>query len=168
MATEDLNTDTSTEQGSEYSSESTSEHTIQESQGTGLDSNVAGALAYLFGALTGIVFYVLEPEDEFVRFHASQSIVVSVGFFVLAFATSILTTVLGLLGGASAGASVAFGLVSLYVGLSLGSTAVVSTVGALYFVVAAAIGVVVLDEPLSATRVAGIGLAVVSIVLISR
>ena len=117
MATEDLNTDTSTEQGSEYSSESTSEHTIQESQGTGLDSNVAGALAYLFGALTGIVFYVLEPEDEFVRFHASQSIVVSVGFFVLAFATSIVTTVLSVLGGASAGASVAFGLVSLVVGL---------------------------------------------------
>ncbi|MEF8877085.1 MAG: EamA family transporter [Haloarculaceae archaeon] len=67
-----------------------------------------------------------------------------------------------------AGLFAAFGLVSLYVGLSLGSTAVVSTVGALYFVVAAAIGVVVLDEPLSATRVAGIGLAVVSIVLISR
>jgi len=113
MATEDVNTDTSTEQ----SSESTTEHTVQESQGTGLDSNVAGALAYLFGALTGIIFYVLEPEDEFVRFHASQSIVVSVGFFVLAFATSILTTVLGLLGGASAGASVAFGLVSLVVSL---------------------------------------------------
>jgi drug/metabolite transporter (DMT)-like permease len=68
----------------------------------------------------------------------------------------------------AAGLFAAIGLVSLYVGLSLGSTATVSTVGALYFVVAAAIGVFVLGEPLSPTQVAGIGLAVVSIVLISR
>ena len=66
-----------------------------------------------------------------------------------------------------AGLFAAFGLVSLYVGLSLGSTAVVSTVGALYFVVAAFIGVLVLGDPLSPTRAVGIGLAVVSIVLIS-
>lgn len=68
----------------------------------------------------------------------------------------------------AAGLFAALGLVSLYVGLSLGSTAVVSTIGALYFVVAALIGVLLLGEPLSPTRVAGIGLAVVSIVLISR
>lgn len=67
-----------------------------------------------------------------------------------------------------AGLFAALGLVSLYVGLSLGSTAVVSTVGALYFVVAAFIGVLVLGEPLSSTRAVGIGLAVASIVLISR
>lgn len=68
----------------------------------------------------------------------------------------------------AAGLFAALGLVSLYVGLSLGSTAVVSTIGALYFVVAALIGVLLLGEPLSPTRAAGIGLAVVSIVLISR
>jgi uncharacterized membrane protein len=109
MATEDINTDAST---TEHSTE-----TIQESTGTGLDSNVAGALAYLFGALTGIIFYVLEPEDEFVRFHAAQSIVVSVGFFVLAIATTIVTTVLGVFAGTGTTASVAFGLVSLVIGL---------------------------------------------------
>ena len=118
MATEDVNTDTSsTEHGTDHGTDHSTERTVQETQGTGLDSNVAGALAYLFGALTGIIFYVLEPEDEFVRFHAAQSIVVSVGFFVLAFGTSIVTTVLSVLGGASAGASVAFGLVSLVIGL---------------------------------------------------
>jgi len=68
----------------------------------------------------------------------------------------------------AAGLFAAVGLVSLYVALSLGATATVSTVGALYFVVAAGIGVLVLGEPLSGTRAAGIGLAVVSIVLISR
>lgn len=109
MATEDVTTDASTtEHGTE---------TVQQPTSTGLDANVAGALTYLFGALTGIIFYVLEPEDEFVRFHAAQSIVISVGFFVLAIATTIVTTVLGVLGGTGTTAGVAFGLVSLVIGL---------------------------------------------------
>jgi uncharacterized membrane protein len=41
-----------------------------------MSANVAGALAYLLGALTGILFLVLEPyrTDRLVRFHAFQSI----------------------------------------------------------------------------------------------
>jgi uncharacterized membrane protein len=42
---------------------------------TGLDENVAGALAYALTWVTGIVFYVLEKENRFVRFHAMQSII---------------------------------------------------------------------------------------------
>ncbi len=49
----------------------------------GLDENVEGLLCYLLGFITGIVFYVLEKESKFVRFHAMQSIVVFVGIFVL-------------------------------------------------------------------------------------
>src|ERR1700761_9654652 len=43
---------------------------------TGLTPNVAGALAYLVGAITGILFLVVDPfkQDRFVRFHAFQSI----------------------------------------------------------------------------------------------
>ena len=42
----------------------------------GLASNVAAALAYILGLITGIVFLVLDPynHDRFVRFHAMQSI----------------------------------------------------------------------------------------------
>jgi len=42
----------------------------------GLTPNVAGALAYLAGAITGILFLVIDPfkADRFVRFHAFQSI----------------------------------------------------------------------------------------------
>lgn len=43
---------------------------------TGLDSNVAGLLSYLLGWVTGLIFFLLEEKDEFVRFHALQSIVV--------------------------------------------------------------------------------------------
>ena len=44
--------------------------------GAGLTPNLAGALAYLVGAITGILFLVIEPfkNDRFVRFHAFQSI----------------------------------------------------------------------------------------------
>lgn len=42
----------------------------------GLQPNVAGALAYLVGFITGIIFLVIDPfkNDRFVRFHAFQSI----------------------------------------------------------------------------------------------
>jgi uncharacterized membrane protein len=42
----------------------------------GLTPNVAGALAYLLGFITGVLFLVIDPfkTDRFVRFHAFQSI----------------------------------------------------------------------------------------------
>lgn len=63
---------------------------------TGLPSNVAGALAYLLGPITGILFLVLEKRDGFVRFHAAQSIGVSVVFIVAGVALGILTSVLAI------------------------------------------------------------------------
>ncbi len=45
---------------------------------TGLQSNIAGALTYVFGFVTGIIFMVVERKDEFVRFHAIQSTIISV------------------------------------------------------------------------------------------
>lgn len=50
--------------------------------GTGLDKNVAGALAYVLGPITGIVFYIIE-KDPFVKFHAMQSIIVMGGLMVI-------------------------------------------------------------------------------------
>ena len=49
---------------------------------TGLKKETAGALSYLFGPVTGVLFLALE-KDNFVRFHAMQSIVVFGGFFIL-------------------------------------------------------------------------------------
>ncbi len=39
-----------------------------------MDENLEALLAYLLGWVTGIIFYVLEDESKFVRFHAMQSI----------------------------------------------------------------------------------------------
>ncbi|MGD0073402.1 MAG: hypothetical protein ABSD31_03585 [Candidatus Binataceae bacterium] len=48
-------------------------------------NNVIAALAYLLGFVTGIIFLYLEPydRDEYVRFHARQSIAFSVAWFAL-------------------------------------------------------------------------------------
>lgn len=49
------------------------------------DQNLKGALAYLLGFMTGIFFLMTEKENEFIRFHARQSIIVFVILFVLNF-----------------------------------------------------------------------------------
>jgi uncharacterized membrane protein len=64
------------------------------STSTGLAPNVAGALAYVLGPITGVLFLVLEKENRFVRFHAAQSITVGIALIALSIALSILSTVL--------------------------------------------------------------------------
>ena len=45
--------------------------------GTGLEPNVAGLLCYVLGWISGLIFLLLEPRtNEYVRFHAKQSIIV--------------------------------------------------------------------------------------------
>jgi uncharacterized membrane protein len=49
---------------------------------SGLQPNTAGALSYLAGIITGIIFLVVDPykSDRFVRFHAFQSIFFNVAW----------------------------------------------------------------------------------------
>ena len=51
----------------------------------GLTENVASALCYLFGFITGIIFLVVSPynRNRIVRFHAFQSIFLSVAVIVI-------------------------------------------------------------------------------------
>ena len=52
----------------------------------GLDENVAAALTYLLGWITGVGFLLVEPSNRLVRFHARQSAIVfgglSIAWFV--------------------------------------------------------------------------------------
>jgi uncharacterized membrane protein len=64
---------------------------------TGIEPNVAAALSYILGLITGIIFFALEKENNFVRFHAAQSIVVSVLLIIISTAISILGGVLAFL-----------------------------------------------------------------------
>lgn len=62
----------------------------------GLTMNLAAALSYALGLITGILFLVLEPykSDRFVRFHAMQSILFSAACIVFAIVWSILVGIL--------------------------------------------------------------------------
>ena len=56
---------------------------------SGMNQNVAGLLCYLAGWITGLIFFLIEKENRFVRFHAMQSIItfgsLSVLFIVIGF-----------------------------------------------------------------------------------
>ena len=54
-----------------------------EKTSTGLDANVAAALSYLVGFVTGLIFLLVEKENRFVRFHAMQSTLVFVGIVLV-------------------------------------------------------------------------------------
>ena len=51
----------------------------------GLDENLAGALAYVLGWITGLALLLIEHENQYVRFHAFQSIIVFGALCVLWF-----------------------------------------------------------------------------------
>lgn len=55
----------------------------QKATALGIDENLEGALAYLFGILSGIVLLIMEKDNKFVKFHAVQSIIVSAAAIVI-------------------------------------------------------------------------------------
>ena len=65
----------------------------------GMDENIEAALSYLLGFLTGILFFVLEKDSKFVKFHAMQSIAVFVALYVINFVLGIVLaiTIVGLM-----------------------------------------------------------------------
>ena len=49
----------------------------------GLDENIASALCYVLGWLTGIIFLLVEKDNKTVRFHAMQSILTFLPLMIL-------------------------------------------------------------------------------------
>lgn len=66
------------------------------SSAVGLTMNLAAALSYALGLITGILFLALEPykSNKFVRFHAMQSILFSAACIVFAIVWSIVVGIL--------------------------------------------------------------------------
>jgi uncharacterized membrane protein len=64
--------------------------------GAGITENVAAALCYLLGFITGIVFLLIAPyrHNRLVRFHAFQSIFASVGLLVVEIILGIVSAML--------------------------------------------------------------------------
>ncbi|WP_122089197.1 EamA family transporter [Halalkalicoccus subterraneus] len=133
--------------------------------------------AVVFGSLTmvswGIWIVVGNAASESMDPTTAAAIsylvatLLAVGFVVVSGASLAITPRGGALAGV-AGLFAGIGFVSMYVGLSHGSTTVVSTLGAMYFVVAALIGMAVLGDEITTTRVAGLLLAGVAVVLVAQ
>jgi uncharacterized membrane protein len=51
---------------------------------TGMEENVAGLLCYVLGWVTGLIFFLIEKDSKFVKFHAMQSIITFVAVVILA------------------------------------------------------------------------------------
>ena len=64
----------------------------------GMDPNVAAGLSYLFGWVTGLIFFLMEKQNRFVRFNAMQSIMLSGAYIVFLIFVSIVSEVLPFLG----------------------------------------------------------------------
>ena len=56
----------------------------------GMEQNLEGLLCYVLGWVTGIIFFIMEKDNKFVRFHAMQSIIVFGAIFVVDIILSIL------------------------------------------------------------------------------
>ena len=93
--------------------------------------------------------------------------ILAVGYVFVSGASLAITPRDGALAGV-AGVFAGIGFVSMYVGLSRGSTTVVATLSAMYFVVAAFIGIALLGDQLTTTRVAGLLLAGVAVILVAQ
>lgn len=92
------------------------ENAPQETE-TGLDEDVAAALSYVLGFLTGLVLFLVETKNEYVRFHAAQSMVVFGGLFVVSVVLSLIQMVVSFIDVIGFLLGALFGLLNLVLGL---------------------------------------------------
>ena len=64
----------------------------------GLDENIASALTYVLGFITGIIFILVEKENKTVRFNAMQSNIAFGGIFVVQIVLSVLAFIIPFVG----------------------------------------------------------------------
>lgn len=64
---------------------------------TGLQENVAGLLCYVLGWITGLIFFLIEKENKFVKFHALQSMILFGALFAANIVIGILMSVLAVI-----------------------------------------------------------------------
>lgn len=94
----------------------TPEQEIVGSTRTDTSPTLMAALSYVIGFVTGIVVFLMEKDDPFVRFHAAQSIALSALLFVASIVLTIVQTFAFALFFSSATAGLG-ALVSLLLGL---------------------------------------------------
>lgn len=64
---------------------------------TGLDENVAALLSYVFGWLSGLIFFLIEKDSRLVRFHAMQSLLFNILVAIVVIVLWVVTFVVGII-----------------------------------------------------------------------
>lgn len=133
--------------------------------------------AVFFGALTMVAwgFWIVfgnvasnAIDPEMAAFISYMTATVTTGIYLLVSDASVTISSQGVLFASAAGFAASVGVVATFIGVTVGSTAIVATIGGMYFVMAAAISVVALGEPLTTSKIAGVALAVAAIVLLNQ
>lgn len=81
----------------------------------GMEPNLAAGLSYLI-PIVGLIFFFMEKTNRFVRFHAAQSIVLSIGVAALWILDAVLGVVASVFWAASYSAGTVAGLLSAGIG----------------------------------------------------
>ena len=141
----------------------------------GVRTMVSAAVLFGLGTMVAWGFWIVfgnvasnAVDPEMAAFLSYLTAAVVTGAYVLVSDASLAVTGRGLAFSVVAGVAAAIGVVSTFIGVTVGPTSVVATIGGMYFITAAVISVVALGEPVSANRLAGIGFAVVAILLINK
>src|SRR5881227_205363 len=103
--------------------------TTAKSTSTGLPSNVAAAIACI-PLIGGIIFYILEKRDEFVRFYAMQSIIFGGAWFLFNVVSMVIHLIFASVPAVGVFLSLLWGLVAILVHLAFLIVWIVATVKA--------------------------------------
>ena len=96
---------------------------------TGLDENIAALLSYIFGWVSGLIFFLIEKDSRLVRFHAMQSILLNVVVVVLLIASWVISMILWVI------TTQLPGILALLVNLVVGLVWIVVSIGILIAIV---------------------------------
>ncbi len=96
---------------------------------TGLPANVAAALACI-PLIGGVIFYILEKRDEFVRFYAMQSIIFGGAWFLFNIVSTVVHLIFGSVPAIGGLLSLLWGLIAMLVQLAFLIIWIVATVKA--------------------------------------
>src|SRR5438128_3311877 len=96
---------------------------------TGLPSNVAAAIACI-PLIGGIIFYVLEKRDSFVRFYAMQSIIFGAGWLLFNIVYAIVHVIFASVPAIGVFLSLLWGLVGMLIHLAFVVVWIIATIKA--------------------------------------
>ena len=72
--------------------------TAMEKSSTGMDANLAAVLSYVFGIVSGLIFFLVEKQSRLVKFHAMQAILFSGALFIASIVTRVIPVLGAILG----------------------------------------------------------------------